>query len=45
MEMESQPLAIGAALTNMKFGWGDPLPSFTTWIEANLEKKNFKFHL
>ena len=31
--------------TNMTFGLGDRLPSFATWIEANLEKKHFKCHL
>jgi len=27
--------------TNMKNGLGDHLPSFSTWIEANIEKKYF----
>jgi len=45
MEMKNQPSATGAALTNMTFGWGDHLPSFATWIEANLEKKHFKCRL
>jgi len=40
MEMESQPSATGAVLTNMTFGRGEPLPSFATWIDANLEKNN-----
>jgi len=42
MDMESQPSATGAALTSMTFGWGDPLHSFATWIDANLKKKSFK---
>jgi len=27
------------SVTNMTFGLSDPLPSFATWIEANMEKK------
>jgi len=45
MKLESQPSTTGATLTNMTFGWGDPLHSFATWIDANLEKKQFKCHL
>ena len=32
-------------VTNMTNGLGERLPSFATWIEANLEKKHFKFCL
>jgi len=45
MELESQSSATGATLTNMTFGWGDPLHSFATWMDANLEKKIFKCRL
>ena len=31
--------------TNMTFGLGDRLPSFATWIEANLGKKYFKLRI
>ena len=33
------------SVTNMTNGLGDYLPSFATWIEANLERKYFKCHL
>ena len=41
-EMESQPSATGAALSSMTFGWGDPLHSFSTWIDAHLERNYLK---
>jgi len=42
---EDPTISYRCSATNMTFGLGDPSPSFTTWIEANLEKKHFKFHL
>ena len=38
-------ISYGCSVTNMTNGLGDRLPSFATWIEANLEIKYFKCRL
>jgi len=42
---EEPTISYRCSIKNMTFGLGDPLPSFATWIEANLERKHFKFYL
>ena len=42
---DEEPTISYRCSANMANGLGDPLPSFATWIDANLEKKHFKFHL
>jgi len=42
---EEPTISYSCSVTNMTNGLGDYLPSFDTWIEANLGKKYFKFHL
>jgi len=40
---EEPTISYKCSVTNMKNGLGDRFPSFSTWIEANLEKKCLKF--
>jgi len=42
---EDPTISYRCSITNMTNGLGERLPSFATWIEANLEKKCFKCHL